>query len=151
MEQSTAIVAVSPHARKSLSTRPLHLAAIRTPRHVVIGTVVEEDGRRIFIRRVQEKHVFRELDGWTLGAFALEQCRRWRVELLRYLSPDGVYETTLAYFIERSIPLEFPGHSEVQHVLPRGWWPVQPVRPAQRQENSIQEQLALTSAEEVST
>ncbi len=147
MDQSTAIVRVSPNTRKSLSNqRFTRLALVRTPSGTIIGEIILEGDRRVFVRRVIERVRFRLHDAWPLGAFALQQLVHWRVAVIRYLAPDGIYQTTLEDFLARAIPLEFPMHDEVQYVLPRTWWPV---RPTLTQRGAVQEQLALTSPGEV--
>ncbi len=151
MQQVTAIVAVSPSTRKTLlPRRPTRLVLVRTPGGAIIGTIVLEGDQRVFVRRVTERIRFRLHDAWPLGAYALEQLVRWRVTLLRYLTPDGIYEVGLAGFIAQAIAMEFPGHPEVQHVLPRSLWTVRPVQLAQTGAAAIQEQLALTPPGEVS-
>ncbi len=148
MGQSTASVAVSSRSRKPLSKRSSHLALVRTPRGTVIGDIVLEGDQRVFVRRVHERHRLRSHDAWTIGGYVLQQLVRWHLTMIRYLAPDGTYETSLADFLARAIPLEFPGHDESQHVLPRGWWTI---RPVQVQERAVQEQLALHAAPEVRT
>lgn len=117
----------------------LRLAPVRTPSGAVIGEIVQDGAARIFTRRVrEERDLYRSLDAWPLGAFALEQLRRWRVATIRYTAQDGVYETTVADFLARAIPLEFA--HETQFVLPRAWWATRSARPAGR---AAGEQLGL--------
>jgi hypothetical protein len=109
----------------SSTSRLVTLFPVRAPGGRVIGCVVQEGGERVFLRRVRpERHLFRALDAWPLGAYALDQLRRWRVTRLRYVGPDGVYEVPVDGFLSRAISLEFP--HETQLVLPRAWWPTRP-------------------------
>ncbi len=133
-----------------------HLVPVRTPNGAIIGTIVLEGDQRVFVRRVTERIRFRLHDAWPLGAYALQQLMRWKVTLLRYISRDAICEVTLPDFIALSIAMEFPGHDEVQHVLPRSLWEIRPVRPASAHGRSASEQLgleltSLTSTTEVGT
>jgi hypothetical protein len=158
MQQSTASIVGSAGARKFPPTQTrssrtkdrrrgvLRLAPIRTPRGTIVAQVIQEDGRRICTRRIRERDVFRELDGWAAGAFILDQCRHWNVAALRYVADVGIFEAPLDYFLANAIPREFANHpdGETQYILPRNLWPIRPrqTEPVSR-EPFVDEQLSL--------
>lgn len=103
-----------------------HIGLIRKPGGRVIGEVVGEDGRRIFVRRVTaERHLYRHRDAWTLGVHALQQAQRLRVDILCYVACEGTYTVSLAAFVNLGERLRSP-HTEDHVALPRSWWTFTP-------------------------
>jgi hypothetical protein len=101
--------------------RGVVLTPVRTPAGVVIGQIVLEGEDRVFVRRVRASDRYRALDSWTIGEAILRQLIKWRVTRIRYLAPEGRYESTLAFFRANAVLLDCD--HELQHTLPRGQWP----------------------------
>ncbi len=120
------MVTLPDRVRKSCKRGNVRLARVRTPAGAIIGPIILEEGERVFVRSVQQRHLFRELDGWSLGEYALEQLLRWRVGMIRYRSPEGIYETPVSIFTASAIPREFEPNPERQHILPRHLWATRP-------------------------
>ncbi len=98
-----------------------HLCGVvREPGGRVIANVWQEDPARVLERRVGERHRYRARDAWSLGAGALEQARALRVDVLRYIAPDGVYDVAFPDFEAQAERL--PLAHERQFVLPRRLW-----------------------------
>ncbi len=104
------------HAQLSDSPKP-----IRVPGGRVIGRVIEEAGRRVFVRHVTwARHFFRLGDGWSLSASVLAQLERHGVSLIRYFDDDrGIWEVALADLLRLA---ERRHYGEEQFILPRARW-----------------------------
>ena len=101
--------------------------APKLPNGAKVGTYLNENGILVWRRRIKPKHVLRLLDALTVNAYILEQLRQDGVLSIRYcLVGWGVYETSLASFLEKSAFLPgFAGGEDV-HALPREQWDFQP-------------------------
>jgi len=101
------------------------LTTVRAPSGAGVGRIAEERAGRVFARPVGPKHVYRELDAYSIGEHVLAQLRRWRVEHLRYETDTGDYTITLREFIGHAVIREFPGVDR-QHVCARRFWTFTP-------------------------
>lgn len=111
-------------ARVTGSDRRL-VGVLREPRGRVIAEVYEEgSGVRAVERHVTQGHTYRARDAWPLGERALDRARDLGVDLLRYITPGGIWEVPLATFEAQAEPVVFA--HEVQWVLSRRAWRLTP-------------------------
>ena len=118
-----------PRYRRPVLRKTACLVPVRAASGVIIGKIVlAANGERVFRRNISERHrprvLFKTLDAWPLGDYALRQLEQWHASRLRYETPEGVYECSLIEFLERAVPLDFP--HERQWVLPRAQWSLRP-------------------------
>lgn len=100
---------------------------IRASRHVVRGwkgVAVGEVRHGVLTRHVTlTRHLFRQTDGWTLGAVGADRARRAGVHTLRYVVADhGIYSIGFEDFVDAAERKKFPNNDETQLVVSRSRW-----------------------------
>lgn len=93
-----------------------------------VGKLRYEAGCLVWERTVGKAHVLRMVDGWTINRGILRQLSKARVDLVRYVAPEGVYEITLSVFMEACRLWEGLANGEDVYSLPRSshHWHFQP-------------------------
>ena len=91
--------------------------------------IVDPDGVRTWECRVREsRHLYRNLDAWTISEAILAQLRELGIGRIRFIEIDQggeIYEIPVDEFVERAILLDQEGwraKTEPQWAVPRRFW-----------------------------
>jgi hypothetical protein len=107
-------------------SRTREMGEPRLPNGRQVGIYSEEDGKLVWTRNVCQKHLLRFLDAWTINDDLLRQVAADGVHLIRYQTREGVYEVSLAEFMEGANLLRAFACDEDVYALPRGSWSFEP-------------------------